>query len=125
MLPPMICRRSPYCFLMAATRSITPLECPCAVSTTIRSTPASTSAETRSSVSAPVPTAAPTRRRPASSLHAREIGGLLDVLDGDHAAQAELVIDHQHLLDAVLLQDRKSTRLNSSHYCATRIPSSA
>ncbi|OZB04468.1 MAG: hypothetical protein B7X58_14745, partial [Marinobacter sp. 34-60-7] len=41
-----------------------------AVSTTITSTPASASAATRASVSPPVLTAAPTRRRPWSSLQA-------------------------------------------------------
>jgi hypothetical protein len=33
-----------------------------------------------------------------------EVLGLLDVLDGDQAAQLEGVIDHQHLLDAVLVE---------------------
>ena len=70
MLPPMICTRSPYCCLIWRTRSMTPFEWPWAVSTTMTSTPASTSAATRSSVSPPVPTAAPTRRRPCSSLQA-------------------------------------------------------
>ena len=30
--------------------------------------------------------------------------GLLEVLHGDHAAQFVVVADHQHLLDAVLVQ---------------------
>ncbi len=34
------------------------------------------------------------------------VGGLLDVLDGNHAAQLEVAVDHQHLLDAVLVQQR-------------------
>ena len=69
-LPPMTCR-SPHFALMRAIMSSTPLECPCAVSTTTTSTPASRSAATRSSVSCAVPTAAPTRRRPEGSLQAR------------------------------------------------------
>ena len=32
---------------------------------------------------------------------------LLDVLDRDQAAQLELVVDHQHLLDAVLVHQRQ------------------
>jgi hypothetical protein len=59
---------------------------------------------TRSSVSGVVPTAAPTRRRPARPCRRWGRAGLLDVLDGDHAAQLERVVDHQHLLDAVLVQ---------------------
>ncbi len=34
----------------------------------------------------------------------RMLGGLLDVLDRNHPAQLEVVVDHQHLLDAVLVQ---------------------
>src|SRR3546814_1920669 len=37
-----------------------------------------------------------------------------------HAAEGE-----RHWTETQLEQDRKSTRLNSSHYCATRMPSSA
>jgi hypothetical protein len=36
---------------------------------------------------------------------AREIARLLDVLDRDHAAQAPLAVDDQHLLDAVAMQE--------------------
>src|SRR5947209_2479427 len=43
---------------------------PCAVSTTTTSTPALSSSSTRCSASSPTPTAAPTRKRPCSSLHA-------------------------------------------------------
>src|SRR3546814_6540552 len=35
----------------------------------------------------------------------------------DHIGDLEGLLDH--------LEDRKSTRLNSSHYCASRMPSSA
>ena len=57
-------------FLTIFKVSITPLEWPCAVSIAITSTPALTSALTRSKVSVVTPTAAPTLRRPCSSLHA-------------------------------------------------------
>ena len=52
------------------TMSSTPCECPCAVSITSTSTCAWTSAAARSMVSRLTPTAAPTRRRPNSSLQA-------------------------------------------------------
>ena len=54
--------------LIRRTISSTPREWPCAVSTTSTSTSAATSAAARSSASVPTPTAAPTRRRPRSSL---------------------------------------------------------
>ena len=50
-----------------ATVSRTERACPCAVSTTITSTPRSTSAATRSITSGDAPTAAATRSRPRSS----------------------------------------------------------
>src|SRR6266851_2963289 len=50
------------------TVSSTPLECPCAESTTITSTPASSSALARACASAVPPTAAATRSRPCWSL---------------------------------------------------------
>ena len=53
-----------------ATALSTPSACPCAVSTTRKSTPDSTSARARSSSAGAAPTAAPTRRRPCSSLQA-------------------------------------------------------
>src|SRR3546814_7557585 len=34
-------------------------------------------------------------------------------------------LERSELRDEELQQDRKSTRLNSSHYCASRLPSSA
>ena len=34
----------------------------------------------------------------------REVGVLLDVLDGDQATQGEVIVDHQHLFDAVAVQ---------------------
>ena len=57
-------------FLTSVTRLSTPRECPCAVSITIASTPASTRRSHRSAESPPVPTAAATRSRPSSSLQA-------------------------------------------------------
>src|SRR6266705_2312190 len=54
----------------ARTVSSTAWLWPCAVSTTTTSAPALTSSATRASASSPTPTAAPTRRRPCSSLHA-------------------------------------------------------
>ena len=68
-LPPMTCMSGQRC-LMERTRLTTPWEWPCAVSTTITSTPAPTSASTRSSVPCPVLTAAPTRSCACASLHA-------------------------------------------------------
>ena len=35
---------------------------------------------------------------------ARKFRGLLEILDRDHAAQLIVAVDHQHLLDAVLVQ---------------------
>lgn len=69
MLPPMTCSCGKR-FLTQLTRSSTPCEWPCAVSTMMTSTPAATSASTRWSVSPPTPTAAPTTRRLALSLAA-------------------------------------------------------
>src|SRR3546814_2883425 len=46
-----------------------------------------------------------------------------DRLDVDAAFAQRL--EHRSGDTGVAAQDRKSTRLNSSHYCATRIPSSA
>lgn len=60
------------------------------------STPASTNAAIRSSLPAPAPTAAPTRRRPCSSLHAFGLRlSFLEVFNGDHAAQVEVFIHDQ------------------------------
>ena len=94
--------------LMRSTVSITPLEWPCAVSTTTTSTPASRSAATRSIVSGVVPTAAPTRRRPPLVLAgAREFRGLLEVLDRDHADELVPPLTTSSFLDAVLVQQRE------------------
>ena len=57
-------------FLSFLTVSRTPFECPCAVSTTITSTLDFTSSATLCIVSPAIPTAAPTRSLPNSSLHA-------------------------------------------------------
>ena len=54
--------------LICATMSSTACACPCAVSTTRKSTPASISAWARRLASSPTPIAAPTTSRPAGSL---------------------------------------------------------
>ncbi len=61
---------SPKASLTECRVSMTPRLCPCAVSMTRASTPASTSAEARSRLSAVTPMPAATRRRPSASLHA-------------------------------------------------------
>src|SRR3546814_5616599 len=40
-------------------------------------------------------------------------------------SESEAIAFSNQRLVTILVQDRKSTRLNSSHYCATRMPSSA
>ena len=45
---------------------------------------------------------------------AREVAGLLDVLDRDHAAQPPVAVDDQHLLDAVPVQELQ-------HFLARRV----
>ena len=57
-----------YCFLICFKTFITPLECPCAVSITIASTPASTNALHLSIESSETPIAAATFNLPKSSL---------------------------------------------------------
>ena len=61
---------SGYFAFISFNTPITPLECPCAVSITIASTPASTNASTRVIESAVTPTPAATRSRPNLSLQA-------------------------------------------------------
>ncbi len=87
--------------------SSTPAESPLAVSTTMRSTPASFRATARSQASPKKPMAAPTRRRPDVVLGG--VGVLLalvEVLDGDEPAQAPILVDERELLDLVLREDR-------------------
>ena len=67
--PPTISKSGKFC-LISFILSKTPLECPCAESTAMISTPASTNAETRSMVSTPIPTPAPTINLPDLSLFA-------------------------------------------------------
>src|SRR3989338_6985764 len=93
MLPP-ITSTCGKLLLTHLTRSSTPCEWPCAVSTTITSTPASASNATRSSVPTPTPTAAPARRRPRLSLQAS--GCALDAMLVHQAArliQAGIFLD--------------------------------
>ena len=68
-LPPIICK-SGCLARVSRMRCKTPSECPWEESISNTSTPALTSASTRSSLPAPAPTAAPTRKRPNSSLQA-------------------------------------------------------
>ena len=90
--------------LMRLTASSTRDEWPCAVSTTITSTPASISC--RCAHSRPRRPWSPRRRAagPARPCRHGDVCRLLDILDGDQADAAILVIDHQQLLDAVLMQ---------------------
>ena len=91
--------------LSRATISSTSRLCPCAESTTITSTPASTSARARLYDSSPTPTAAATRSRPAGVLgRVRVLLALGEVLDRDQAAQPAGVVDQRQLLDLVLAQ---------------------
>ena len=92
--------------LMRATASSTSLEWPCAVSTTTRSTPASISRSVRS-IALVADRGGGGDAQPALLVLAGVgIGDrLLDVLDGDQADAAVLVVDDQQLLDAVLVQE--------------------
>src|SRR5262249_21245339 len=67
-LPPTTCTRCPSSCLTLATISSTCVWCPCAVSTTITSTPTSASVCARDQESSPTPTAAPTSSLPSRSL---------------------------------------------------------
>ena len=67
--PPII-SKSGNASLISLILSITPLECPCAESTAIISTPASTNAFTLLTESAPTPTPAPTLNLPWASFAA-------------------------------------------------------
>ena len=62
--------KSGYLARVSRTRCNTPSECPCDESIKSTSTPALTKASILSSFPGPAPTAAPTRRRPNSSLQA-------------------------------------------------------
>ena len=71
-------------FLMRVTWLMTLSEWPCAVSTTMRSTPASTSISARRKPASPVPVAAPTRKPFVLVLGGeRMVGGLFHVVHGD------------------------------------------
>ena len=65
--------------LIRSTALATPSECPCAVSITTRSTPASINACERSNPASPTVEAAATRNRPISSLHAWGLRTLFSV----------------------------------------------
>ena len=84
---------------------VTARECPCAVSTTRTSTPASTRPSARFQASSPTPTAAPTRSRPAGVLGGqRVLLALGEVLHRDEPAQPPGVVDERQLLDLVPAQ---------------------
>ena len=103
-LPAMICALGKV-LRMSATASSTPRECPCAVSTTITSQPAASSASTRADA-----IGADAHGGAAAQAPVLVLGGggvllrLLDVLDGDEAPQLAAGIDDQQLLDAVGVQ---------------------
>ena len=82
-----------------------PREWPCAVSTTITSAPAAISASARS-MPGVARAGGGTDAQPALRVLAgvREALRLLDVLDRDQADQAVGVVDHEQLLDPVLVQ---------------------
>ena len=78
----------------------TPLECPCAVSMTTTSTPASTSATDRSKPASPTVEAAATRSRPSSSLAASGFSTACSMsLMRQEPGQPPALVDHQQLLD--------------------------
>ena len=90
---------------MRATASSTRLEWPCAVSTTTRSTPASISRSVRAKPGVADRGGRGDAQPPLLVLAGMRVGDrLLDVLDGDQADAAILVVDHQQLLDPVLVQ---------------------
>jgi hypothetical protein len=47
------------------------------------------------------------QRPPLVLAGARELGRLLEILDGDHALEGEVLVDDQHLFDAMLVQQRE------------------
>ena len=92
-------------FLMRVTWSMTVCEWPCAVSITTQSTPASISCSARSKPWSPTVEAAATRSRPSCVLAGvGMLRRLLDVLDGDEADAAVILVDDEQLLDAMLVQ---------------------
>ena len=104
---------------MRVTVSSTPLEWPCAVSTTMTSHSAASSVSARSRPSAPTLVARGDAQTPALVLAGvREFLCLLDVLDGDQADAAVILVHHHELLDAVLMQ--QPLRLLHRHVLAHR-----
>ena len=91
---------------MRLTASSTRAEWPCAVSTTTRSTPASISALGALEAARRRPSvAAATRSRPCSSLQAFGLATAFSMsLTVIRPTQRYCVVDHQQLLDAVLVQ---------------------
>ena len=94
---------------MRSTMSMTPREWPCAVSTT--TTIDAGLAQRRDAIERVRRRAdrrADAQRAALVLAGAREFGGLLEVLHGDHAGQLVVAVDDQHLLDAVLVQQRRA-----------------
>ena len=90
---------------MRLTASSTCLEWPCAVSTTTRSTPASISRSVRSISGFADRGGGGDAQAALRVLAGERMGdGLFHVLDGDQADAAILIVDHQQLLDAMLVQ---------------------
>ena len=92
--------------LMRVTASSTAREWPCAVSTTTRSTPASISRPVRSKPLSPDGRRGGDAQPALLVLAGVRIGDrLLHVLHRDQPDAAVLVVDHQQLLDAVLVEE--------------------
>ena len=90
---------------MRATASMTRAEWPCAVSTTMTSTPAAISASrAREAVGADRRCRADAQAAVFVLRGVRMRLGLLDVLDRDEADAAELVVDDEQLFDAMRVQ---------------------
>ena len=96
--------------LILATMSASPLEWPCATSTTITSTPASISALARTSASPPTPTAGADHQPAVGVLGGqRVLLALGEVLDRDEPAQPAVGVDQRQLLDLVLPQQANAS----------------
>ena len=104
MLPAMTCTALES-RLMRLTASSTRAEWPCAVSTTTRSTPASISRSVRSKPLVADGGGGGDAQAALRVLAGERMGDrLFDVLHGDQADAAIVIVDHQQLLDAMLMQ---------------------
>jgi hypothetical protein len=102
MLPPTTSTCGKF-FLTHLTRSSTPCEWPWAVSTTSRSTPASTSSGAFLRAGPDADGGADAQAAEAVLAGERVLGGLEDVLHGDQPAQLEVAVDDEHALEPVLV----------------------